>query len=159
RGALVLRPGEKRSFPLGPQNDVRSCAVSPDGRWVATGTHGLREGAGARVWDAQEGKHVADLPMNSFTGVLFSPDGKWLLTTGGGFHLWAVGSWQEGPALGGPAGPGGGAFSADGKLLALEGAPGVVRLVLPDSGREIAPADGRGADAPETQRLHPGRGR
>ena len=42
QGALLWsrdRPGGP--MPLGPQGDVRSCAVSPDGRWVATGSHSL----------------------------------------------------------------------------------------------------------------------
>jgi hypothetical protein len=48
-----------------------------------------------------------------------------------------VGSWHEGPALG-CAGRTGCAFSADGKLLALDDVPGVVRLVEPGTGREVA---------------------
>jgi WD40 repeat protein len=149
RGALLLRPRE-RALLLGPQNDVRTCAVSPDGRWVATGSHGLREGAGARVWDAREGKPVAELPVGAHSGALFSPDGKWLVTHGSGYRIWAVGTWEEGPALGGEGSNGGSPFTADGKLLALGDAPGVVRLVLPDSGREVARLT-----APEPTRLMP----
>jgi hypothetical protein len=50
-------------------------------------------------------------------------------------HLWSVGGWKEGPALGNSAG--GGVFSADG-LLAVQNVPGVVRLVRPSTGKEIA---------------------
>jgi WD40 repeat protein len=150
RGALLLRRGQEQPLLLGPQNDVAYCAVTPDGHWVATGSHGVREGAGAKVWDAREGKHVADLPVRVGTTVTFSPDGKWLLTTGGGFRLWAVGSWQEGPSLHGGADNRTCAFSADGKVLALGDAPGVVRLVRPDSGREVARLT-----APEPTRLMP----
>jgi WD40 repeat protein len=76
--------------------------------------------------------------VGGFGQVQFSPDGKWLLTTGGGCRLWAVGTWEEGPSLGGhPVNPLG-AFSCDGKLLGLGDAPGVVRLVVPSTGAEIA---------------------
>jgi tetratricopeptide (TPR) repeat protein/WD40 repeat protein len=150
KGALLWRRGERRSIALTPQPDVRSCAVSPDGRWVATGSHGLREGAGAKVWDAHSGRHIVDLPAGSGCNVGFSPDGRWLLTTGGRFRLWEVGTWREGPALGGPGSPWAFAFTADGKLLALEDAPAVVRLVEPDTGREVARLT-----APEQARLAP----
>ena len=151
RGAVVFHRDGKRLLRLGPQEDVRFCAVSPDGRWVATGSHGLREGAGAKVWDAREGGHVKDLPVAGMCRVQFSPDGQWLLTTGGRFRLWAVGTWEEGPSLGGsPLNPSG-AFSCDGKLLALGDTPGVVRLVVTDAGAEIARLT-----APEQERLLPG---
>src|SRR5262249_17767649 len=94
RGALILHRDSKRLLRVGPQDDVRFCAVSPDGRWVATGTHGLREGVGAKVWDAQNGRHIKDLPVGRFCRVQFSPDGKWLLTTSGGPRLWAAGTWE-----------------------------------------------------------------
>jgi tetratricopeptide (TPR) repeat protein len=149
RGAIVLHRDENRTLRLGPQDDVRSCAVSPDGRWVATGTHWYRDGAGAKVWDAQSGRHVKDLPVGA-GGVGFSPDGRWLVTSSGGVRLWRVGTWQEGPALGGPATNGSFAFTPDGRLLALGDVPGVVRLVRPDTGKELARLT-----APEETRLNP----
>src|SRR5262249_38105760 len=97
-GALVLhrdRPGQP--IRLAPHADVRAVAVSPDGRWVATGTH--NGGQPARVWEANSGKPVKELPGTAFGGCWFSPDGRWLATTGGGCRLWKVGSWEEGPAV------------------------------------------------------------
>ena len=42
-GAMVMHQskagGEVRKVVAGPQFDVRRCAVSPDGKWVATGSH------------------------------------------------------------------------------------------------------------------------
>ncbi len=149
RGALVLDRTTNRVIRLGPQTDVRSCAVSPDGRWVATGSHGATKDAGAKVWEARSGRHVRDLPVASGCWVMFSPDSKWLLTTGGGTRLWSVGTWQEGPPLGDTA-QGGSAFSADGSLLAVQDVPGVVRLVLPATGKEVARLP-----APEPTRLYP----
>jgi WD40 repeat protein len=151
RGALVLHRDSMRLLRLSPQDDVRFCAVSPDGRWVATGSHGLRAGAGAKVWGAKDGRHEKDLPVGDHCRVQFSPDGKWLLTTSGGPRLWAVGSWEEGPKLGGTSLNGSGAFSGDGKLLALgDEAFGVVRLVVTDTAKEIARLT-----APEQARLLP----
>src|SRR5262249_13410075 len=104
RGALVWHRGQPgRLTALQPQQDVRTCAVSPDGRWVATGSHQSDDGIAARVWDARTGQPVKALPVPGPCGVAFSPDpeGRWLLTTSGGGRLWRVGTWGEGPALGG----------------------------------------------------------
>jgi WD40 repeat protein/serine/threonine protein kinase/Flp pilus assembly protein TadD len=134
-GALVWhrdRPEER--IRLTPHDEARSVSVSPDGRWVATGSHGQ---GGAKVWDAATGRFVKDLmPTQPFVNVRFSPDGKWLATAGGVCRLWAVESWQEGPSLGVTSGAV--AFSADGKLLAVETGQNTVRLLDPDTGREYA---------------------
>jgi WD40 repeat protein len=150
-GAFIFHRDSRRLLRLGPQEDVRRCAVSLDGRWVATGSHSLREGGGAKIWDARDGSHVKDLPVSSWCTVRFSPDGKWLLTsTSEGPRLWVAGTWEEGPNLNGmPSNPRG-AFSHDSNLLALGDKPGVVRLIVPDSGKEIARLT-----APEQTRLHP----
>jgi WD40 repeat protein len=149
-GALVFHRDGKRELHLGPQYDVRYCAVSPDGRWVATGSHWLRESCGAKVWDAKEGRHVTDLPVGNLCALGFSPDGKWLLTTSGGPRLWAVGTWEEGPKLSGERLNASGAFTHDSTLLAVGDKPGVIRLVVPDTGKEIARLT-----APEQARLLP----
>jgi serine/threonine-protein kinase len=150
RGAVVFHPEAKRLVRLGPQQDVRCCAINPDGRLVATGSHGLREGAGAKVWEAGTGKHVKDFPVGGLCAVQFSPGKKWLLTTGGGPRLWAVGTWEEGPKLGGTPLNASGAFAHDDKVLALGAEPGVVRLVATDTGVELARLT-----VPEQTRLEP----
>ena len=91
-GALVWHRDHPDHFiHLGPHPDVRSVSVSPDGRWVATGSH---NGAGCKVWDAQTGQLVKELmPNEGMINVCFSPDGHWL---GAGnsesYRLWATGS-------------------------------------------------------------------
>jgi serine/threonine protein kinase/WD40 repeat protein len=136
-GAVVRHRRDRRVIKVGPQKDVRNCAVSPDGRWLATGSHGPME-PGLRIWDASTGKHVKDLPTAVHGIVRFSPDGKWLLTASDGCRLWRVGSWEQGADLKCLATACGGAFSADGKLLAIGDAPGIVRLMDVISGKEVA---------------------
>jgi serine/threonine protein kinase/WD40 repeat protein/tetratricopeptide (TPR) repeat protein len=129
-GAFVLhqdQPG--RPVRLAPHADTRYVAVSPDGRWVATGSHNDMQ---TKVWDARTGQLAATLPTDRFCRVVFSPDGNWLATATDRTRLWAVGSWHEGPTFEGvhPA------FAPDGKLLALETGKGVIRLLNPADGRE-----------------------
>jgi WD40 repeat protein len=134
-GARELILPEGKEFQLTKQEDVRHCAVSPNGLWVATGSHEALKGSALKIWDARTGQQMRDLPVAEHCFVSFSPDGKWLLTTGGGARLWSVGTWNEGPKL--PKSASRGAFSADGSLLALQDEPGVVRLVVPDTGKEV----------------------
>ncbi|HEY1380829.1 MAG TPA: hypothetical protein VGF55_28770, partial [Gemmataceae bacterium] len=132
-GALVWhqdRPGPP--VKLSPHKDTRYVAVSPDGRWVATGSH---FGTKVRIWDASTGAFAHELPIEVGSNVCFSPDGRWLATDVVGARLWSVGSWRAGPHVGVGGYP---TFSPDGKLLALETGYGAVRLVDPDTGREYA---------------------
>jgi WD40 repeat protein len=147
RGADVVHHGPPaRRVRLQPQQDVRYCAVSPDGSWVATGSHGNTDGRAARVWNAATGRLVQAFPVPRVCKVAFSPDGRWLLTNSSGCQLWEVGSWDEGPTVGGATG----CFSPDGRLLAVEDSAGAIRLVRPESGAELARLE-----APELTRLMP----
>jgi serine/threonine protein kinase/WD40 repeat protein len=134
-GALVWHADKgDQLIKLAPQYDVRSVAISPEGEWVATGSH-FQTDVYVKVWESGTGRHVADLPVETSSRVAFSPDGRWLLTTGGGFRLWEVATWREGPKIGGSFSF---AFSPDSKILAVETGSGVVRLLDPDTGREYA---------------------
>jgi WD40 repeat protein len=134
-GGLVWhqdRPGQP--IHLGPHEDVRYVSVSPDGRWVATGSF---NGVAVKVWEAETGKLVRTLLFDrSYCGVCFSPDGKWLATGVGGCRLWSTATWEEKP---GPrVGEGVPAFTPDGKLMAVELRRGLLALVEVESGRELA---------------------
>ena len=149
-GALVWQSSDGRSTRLGPQADVRHCALSPDGPLGLHGSFGADERTAAKVWNAVTGEHAADLTTGGFCKGWFSPDGKWLVTNGGGHRVWEVGTWKEGPSLGAPGLPRCCAFTPDSKLMALDAEPGVVRLVDPATGREVARLT-----APEQTRLCP----
>jgi WD40 repeat protein len=120
---------------LKPHEDARAIAVSPDGRWVVTGS---QQGAGARVWDARSGRLEKELlPAEGHMRVRFSPDGRWLACRGNGLRLFEVGSWREGAFLGGIP-EAAFTFSPVEKLLAMETGHGKLRLVDPETGREYA---------------------
>jgi WD40 repeat protein len=131
--------GEVQRVVAGPQNDVRRCAVSPDGKWVATGSHspaGQRL-TDARVWDAATGKLVKTLPVGMIVLTWFSPQGHWLATVSildGECRLWRSGSWEPGPRF-----PNAGdvAFSPDDRILAVGGKAGRIQLCETETGREI----------------------
>jgi WD40 repeat protein len=130
-GCLVLdRDHPDQPIPLTPHKDARFTAVSPDGRWAATGSH---QDTKVKIWEARTGKFVKELPVETGSMVSFSPDGKWLATSGGGLTLWTVGSWNPGKRIGGEYF----AFSPDSNVLAVETGHGI-RLVDVENGREYA---------------------
>jgi serine/threonine protein kinase/WD40 repeat protein len=132
-GGLVWHqdlPGPPIRLP--PHEDTRFISVSPDNRWVATGSfHGTK----VKIWNARTAEPVHELPVETASAVRFSPDGRWLATSGGGCRVWAVDGWKEGPLIGDK---GNFAFSPDAKILAVGTGFGVVRLVNPDTGGEYA---------------------
>ncbi len=124
-----------REIALGPHANARSMAVSPDGALVATGSHTGDGGAQTRIWKS-DGTLVTELQGDPLTRVLFSPDGRWFVATGGNCRIWSVGRWDQPRVLGGDAW--GLAFSPNSKVLALETGLGMIRLVDPSTGWELA---------------------
>jgi serine/threonine protein kinase/WD40 repeat protein/tetratricopeptide (TPR) repeat protein len=128
--AHVLTP--ERAVDLGPLDDCRSVAVSPDGEWLAAGSH---DKAGAQVWRLHSASRVADLAVEGLISVLFSPDGKWLMTCSPPCRLWAVGTWREALRISGSRGL---AFSPDGRLVVVVDVSRALRLVETETGRTLA---------------------
>jgi len=126
--AFVATP--ERTIRVGPLDDCRGVAVSPDGQWLATGS----QGRGAQVWRIHDATKVAELPVDHGTGVEFSPDGKWLMTGGAPCRLWEVGTWREGRQIGGE----GRCFTPDGHRVVVAEPSRVLRLVEIETGRTVA---------------------
>jgi WD40 repeat protein len=104
---------------IGPHIAVDALALSPDRRWVVTGSSQLRD---VRVWDLQSGQQVFATPTGRLPRAAFSGNGKWLSLYGDKLELREVGSWKPAPALPLSDAPpllGPVAFSPDGRLLAL----------------------------------------
>ena len=82
------RPGLPVDLRFHPQ--VSAAALSPDGRYVATGTS---RGRGVKVWDTDTGRLAHDLPAKGSAGVVFTPDGLRLLVmeSGEGSLSWLSG--------------------------------------------------------------------
>jgi WD40 repeat protein/tetratricopeptide (TPR) repeat protein/tRNA A-37 threonylcarbamoyl transferase component Bud32 len=141
-GAVVGRRGEPggRWQPLRPQDDVRHCAVSPDGAWVATATHwATPDKSACKVWHSADGTLARELPIyGTVWTVAFSPNGRWLGTeaVGAGTRLWRVGTWEKGPLLSEGEYPF--VFAPDGRTLAISDRGRSVRLCATDSGHELA---------------------
>jgi WD40 repeat protein/tetratricopeptide (TPR) repeat protein len=127
--AHVLTP--ERAFDIGPLDDCRSVVVSPDGEWLATGSHGQ---GGAQVWQVRDGAPLAKLAIEGSVELLVSPDGRWLMSRAPPCRIWEPGTWRERRQIGGH----GHCFSPDGRLLAVQDARRVIRLVEVETGRTLA---------------------
>jgi WD40 repeat protein/tRNA A-37 threonylcarbamoyl transferase component Bud32 len=134
---LWRRDHPTKLIRLGPQDRVGQTAITPDGRWVVTGSiDDALPHSGVKVWNAQTGKPVWDLPFDCAVHLKFSPDGRWLATTDlTHMQLWRVGSWKKGPPIAGMSI----AFAPDG-LMAV-GNRAAVRLIDLDTGTEYARLD------------------
>jgi WD40 repeat protein len=112
-------------------------ALSPDGRYLATGLH--PDGAGVKVWDTATGRLVKSFPNDHGGFVVFG--GRWLAIGGGSeYRLWQVESWEPGPVFARAAGEywdGPAAFSRDGRLLAITRSLQLVQLFDLTTGRPL----------------------
>jgi hypothetical protein len=138
--AVVLDPTTSVEVArLGPHRGLNQCSISLDGRWLATATW---KGKDVKVWEVATGRLAWQLPCDS-AFVNFSPDGRWLAVIEFPKHecrLWHVGSWKPGPIIKSSSGLSVMAFSRDGRMLGIDDG-GRVRLLDPESGREVATLD------------------
>jgi WD40 repeat protein len=141
------RTGETAGALQGVQEQVLTLAFSPDGKTLATGGMGGRDGITVRLWNLATEQQIGRLgdyfgPINALA---FSPDGRLLVTGDGAGELrwWNMDSLQEiaGPIYGPPsprrgrrpmrAHPGGIlalTFAPNGKWLATGGVDSRVRV-------------------------------
>ena len=144
-GSTVLVPGwdhavlwnqqtRKHEALLPGHWDVRYCAVTPDGKIGITGSHSDPD-TGAVVWDLDARHRIASLSIPP-GNVFLSPDGQWLITNGGVTRIWRVGEWSESRIISQFRSHV--CFSADSQLVALSDDRSIVRLLIPETGREVA---------------------
>ena len=145
-GGLLWNTKTRQQSLLSHPPDIRTCAVTPDGRIGVTGSHHALD-AGVIVWDLKSHSRIAELPVRNGC-VFISPDGKWLITNGGETRIWRVGEWKESRRLGSTDSLS--CFSPDSQLVAHSGDISVIRLFQPETCQEVAVLT-----APERTRLLP----
>lgn len=124
---------------LGSQPDFAEVrAISGDGRWAATSGWWSNL---VRLWDIDTGQMIREWDLGRRAYVFFSPDSRTLIISQDHeFGFWDLATLQ--PTLRLPREvaqfPGCAAFSPDGRLVALEMAPGVVHLKDSATGRTVA---------------------
>ena len=137
RQLLQLITGQKAKVQVSHANMSR-LSLSPNGRWLATGTH---NGKDVKIWNAQTGKLVKDLPVPWSANVAFSPDGRWFVTyCREKYHIHETDSWElrhEIPNVGGGS-DGPIAFRPDGRVLAVQVSGFQVQLLDPESAQVFA---------------------
>jgi hypothetical protein len=143
RGAVLLDPDRpSRRTWLVQHRGVGSMAISPDGRWAATGSElAGPDGWEVLVWETADGAPAARLEAGN-ARVAFSRDGRWLGVGGADrYRFYRVGSWsavaevEHGHAVGFvPL-----AFHPGGRVAAVVDTSGTaVRLVEVETGRVLA---------------------
>lgn len=108
-----------RLASFGPHTDTEALALSPDGRWAATGSS--RDGA-IRIWNVAAQKLELSLSGGFRPRSTFSSDGRWFAIGGSRFQLLHSGTWKPAPPLpfnGKSPILGATAFSPDSRMLAL----------------------------------------
>jgi serine/threonine protein kinase/WD40 repeat protein/Tfp pilus assembly protein PilF len=138
---FVVDPRDPAGRIILNQPHLAHIALSPDGRWVATGTYIGGPAAVVKIWDAGSGAFVRNLDVGGDAIPVFSGDGRWLAAgTGREFFLWRVGTWEQARVIqrDNAAGSGLLAFSPDGRLLAVAHSNFLVQLLNLDTGQEVA---------------------
>jgi WD40 repeat protein len=133
----LTNPRERVS--LNPAPDVDRVSVSPGGEWVAAGNW---HGSGVRIFRRATAALERELPAPESACPGFSPDGKWLVVSHGqGFKVYRVASWQLVQRI--PRSNksdlwGHFCFSRDSRILALAHSNFLIKLVDPETARELA---------------------
>jgi WD40 repeat protein len=134
---LDLETGKvRRQLGAHPNGEVR--ALSSDGRLAASsGWHSDR----VRLWHVPSGRLLHEWVLGKRNYVFFTPDSRALvISRGEEFSFWDVNTFALLRRLPRESNqyPGGVAFTSDGRLMALEMAPGVMHLVETATGRTVA---------------------
>jgi serine/threonine protein kinase/WD40 repeat protein len=140
-GQVVIADRSKPDWSVKIQGHRRleRVALSPDGRWLATGTW---QGTEVKIWDVPTGALVRTLSVQGSADVTFSPEGRWGISASGQeYRFWEAGTWRPGLAITRENAfgmPGKVVFSPNGRLAALTRTRDLVELVDPVSGLRVA---------------------
>jgi tetratricopeptide (TPR) repeat protein len=149
RVVVLDLPGRRPLITLAGHPNLERLDLSPDARWVATGTW---RGQGVKVWDAHRGTLAREIAVEESAEVRFSPDGRWLVTASGDeYAIWELGSWarrKQVPRSQAISLPGQVAFSPVGGMLAITRTRSQVQLIDAESGQELATLE-----APESKNV------
>jgi len=134
---LDLETGRIRQrLPGHPNGEVK--ALSGDGRWAAScGWHSDC----VRLWDLHSGKVVHEWTLGKRSFTFFTPDSRTLIISrDDGLSFWDVSTLQQTRRLTRDIAqfPSHVAFSADGRLMAVEMAPAVIHLKETATDRTVA---------------------
>jgi WD40 repeat protein len=135
---LSTLPQEQDWWALPGVGYINSAAISPDTNWIATSYWKDR---GTYIWDTRTRKRAHSFGAEGGF-VTFSPDSRHLLV--GSAHrytLWEIETWRriwELPRRSAGELVARGAFSPDGRMIALCPEVNLLQLVEADTGREIA---------------------
>jgi WD40 repeat protein len=85
------RPDER--LVLDGHDGLAYISISPDGRWVTTGT---QHGSGIKVWDVAAQRCVKEIPAGHYGYGAFSPDSQTLITYAKGYPpgAWRTSDWE-----------------------------------------------------------------
>jgi tetratricopeptide (TPR) repeat protein len=137
-GGLVFDArNPRRAQWLRPHRDVRHITVSPEGRWVVTGTHSGNDGM--KLWDARTGRLVHDFPgvPDEINYVwAFSPDGRWLAVHWDGWVLFETTTWTPKVRLYRGVSDWL-AFASDSRTAIYDDSAGTIILAEVETGREL----------------------
>jgi WD40 repeat protein len=121
-----------------PHANVAYVALGPNGERLATsGWHSDR----VKVWDGSTDKLIKELEVGLTSQVFFTPDNREMIVARGlEFTFHDLNSLEVSRRMPRDIGlhPGHVAFTADGRLMALEMAPGLIHLKEITSGRTVA---------------------
>lgn len=122
--------------------DAVNVAFSEDGRWVITSC-GAGSSRGVILWNAVTGEQVKDLWATCVNAELeFSPDGEYFVACSGElYRFWNVADWkvakeftrENAEDIAAPI-----AFTEDSKLAAIATTRREIKIVVVDSGKELA---------------------
>lgn len=146
-GGLLWNVKTKTSQLLPHPPDIRFCAMNQSGTLGVTASHS-NESPGAIVWNCQTKEKIIELPIQAGGLVSISPDNKWLVTHAANTQLWRVGDWQNPRELSDQWSPT--CFSPNGQLVAIASGESQIKLIAPDTAREVAVLT-----ASEPELIHP----